>query len=47
LTAPIPSTNPRTKTVWWSFTSPTNRSVIVSTIGSAYDTSEPRPCGMQ
>jgi hypothetical protein len=38
LTAPIPSTNPRTKTVWWSFTSPTNRSVIVSTIGSAYDT---------
>jgi hypothetical protein len=38
LTAPIPSTNPRTKTVWWSFTSATTQSVIVSTIGSAYDT---------
>jgi hypothetical protein len=32
------STNPHTKTVWWSLTSATNQSIIVSTIGSAYDT---------
>ena len=38
LTGPNPSTNPRTKTVWWSLTSLTNQSVIVSTIGSVYDT---------
>jgi hypothetical protein len=38
LTAPVPSTNPRTKTVWWSLTSATNQSIIVSTIGSVYDT---------
>jgi hypothetical protein len=39
LTAPIPGTNPRTKTVWWSLTSPTDQSIILSTIGSVYDTS--------
>ena len=38
LTGPSPSTNPRTKTVWWSFTSATTQSIIVSTIGSVYDT---------
>jgi hypothetical protein len=38
LTALTPSTNPRTKTVWWSFISATTQSIIVSTIGSAYDT---------
>ena len=38
VTAPNPSTNPRTRTVWWSLTSPTNQSIIVSTIGSVYDT---------
>jgi len=43
LTDPTPpcalrSTNPRTKTVWWSLTSATNQSIIVSTIGSVYDT---------
>ena len=32
------STNPRTKTVWWSLTSPTTQSIVVSTIGSVYDT---------
>jgi hypothetical protein len=32
------STNPRTKTVWWSLTSTGASSVTVSTIGSTYDT---------
>jgi hypothetical protein len=35
---PSPSTNPRTKTVWWSLTSATGGTFIVSTIGSVYDT---------
>jgi hypothetical protein len=38
LTGPSPSTNPRTKTVWWTVTSATTQSLIVSTIGSVYDT---------
>jgi len=38
LTAPVPSTNPRTKTVWWSLTAASSGSLILSTIGSAYDT---------
>ena len=32
------STNPRTKTVWWSLTPASNQTVVVSTIGSMYDT---------
>jgi Pro-kumamolisin, activation domain len=32
------STNPRTKTVWWSLTSATSGAVTISTIGSVYDT---------
>jgi hypothetical protein len=38
LTARHPSTNPRTRTVWWSLTPTASGSVIVSTIGSVYDT---------
>jgi hypothetical protein len=43
LTDPTPlcamqSTNPRTKTVWWSLTVSSSGSFILSTIGSAYDT---------
>jgi hypothetical protein len=38
LTAPFPSTSPRTKTVWWSLTPVASGSFIVSTIGSVYDT---------
>lgn len=38
LAGPSPSTNPRTKTVWWSLTSATGGTFIVSTIGSVYDT---------
>ena len=38
LTGPSPSSNPRTKTVWWTVTSATTQSLIVSTIGSVYDT---------
>lgn len=38
LTGANPSTNPRTKTVWWTVTSATTQSLIVSTIGSVYDT---------
>jgi hypothetical protein len=32
------STNPRTKTVWWSLISSTSGAVTISTIGSVYDT---------
>jgi hypothetical protein len=32
------STNPRTKTVWWSLTAALSGSVTLSTIGSVYDT---------
>jgi len=35
---PTRSTNPRTKTVWWSLTSATSGAVTISTIGSVYDT---------
>jgi hypothetical protein len=38
LSGPRPSTNPRTKTVWWTVTAPSNGSITLSTIGSAYDT---------
>ncbi len=38
LNGPNASTNPRTKTVWWTVTSATTQSLIVSTIGSVYDT---------
>lgn len=38
LTAVPPSTNPRTKTVWWSLASTGTALVTVSTIGSTYDT---------
>jgi hypothetical protein len=38
LTAQHPSTNPRTKTVWWSLAAASTGSVTLSTIGSAYDT---------
>jgi len=38
LSAPVPSTNPRTKTVWWSLTPSSSGSFILSTIGSVYDT---------
>jgi subtilase family serine protease len=38
LTAPAPSTNPRTKTVWWTLTAASSGSVTLSTIGSVYDT---------
>jgi hypothetical protein len=33
-----PSTNPRTKTVWWSLTAASSSTVMASTIGSVYDT---------
>jgi hypothetical protein len=32
------STNPRTKTVWWSLTAASSGAVTISTIGSVYDT---------
>ena len=38
LAAPNPSTNARTKTVWWTLTAGSAGSVTVNTIGSAYDT---------
>jgi hypothetical protein len=38
LTGPNPSTNPTTKTVWWSFAPVSSGSIMVSTIGSVYDT---------
>jgi hypothetical protein len=38
LSAQHPSTNPRTKTVWWSLTAASSGSVTLSTIGSVYDT---------
>jgi hypothetical protein len=38
LTAQHPSTNPRTRTVWWSLTAGSTGSVTLSTIGSVYDT---------
>jgi hypothetical protein len=43
LTDPVPpcvvgSQNPDTKTVWWSLNLTTTQSVILSTLGSAYDT---------
>ena len=38
LIGPNASTNPRTKTVWWTVTSATTQSLIVSTVGSVYDT---------
>jgi hypothetical protein len=38
MTGTNPSTNPRTKTVWWSLTAASSSSVMASTIGSVYDT---------
>jgi hypothetical protein len=38
LTAAHPSTNARTKTVWWTVTETSSGSVTLSTVGSVYDT---------
>jgi hypothetical protein len=38
VTGPNGSTNPRTKTVWWTLASTGTATVTVSTIGSSYDT---------
>jgi hypothetical protein len=38
VTGPNASTNPRTKTVWWTMASTGTATVTVSTIGSSYDT---------
>ena len=38
LSGSSPSTNPRTKTVWWSLTPSSGGTVNLSTIGSVYDT---------
>jgi hypothetical protein len=38
LTGPSPSTNPRTKTVWWTLTPSSAGTILLSTIGSVYDT---------
>ena len=38
LTGPSPSTNPRTKTVWWTLSQTSSATVTLTTTGSAYDT---------